>query len=94
MSETFVEARKREEVALEFWYACKLAAAFERLEVAELVIEPINAQKIAPPESCSECGQWEHIARYFAFGMLNMPRETFDYIVKREREAYIAGEHK
>ena len=94
MSETFVEARKREEVALEFWYACKLAAAFERLEVAELVIEPINAQTVVPPGPCSECGQWEHIARYLAFGMLNMPGEAFEHIVKIEREKFITGEHK
>jgi hypothetical protein len=30
--------------------------------------------------------QWEHVARYLAFGMLNMPSEAFDHIVKTERE--------
>lgn len=36
-------------------------------------------------------GQWEHVARYLAFAMLNMPTNAFDLISREEREKFIDG---
>ena len=38
-----------------------------------------------------EAGQWEHVARFLAFELFNMPGDIFDFIAKSERERYIEG---
>jgi hypothetical protein len=55
VSATFLEARKRDEVALDFWFACERAAAWEREGLVRLCTDCWHNDSCSPSRYCPSC---------------------------------------